>query len=312
MTKDLPAFSCDDRDPSLRSGRDVGTKGLWYMALASVLFSLMGTCIFWAGTLEPGISILGLSFVRLFVNLVLVFSFAVVTRSLIEFTHYTNWSLWLRGFFGSLSLMMSFSSIIMIGIGESSFLLTANAVFVALLAPFFLKQKSSWLTWVAVIGSFIGLYFMFEPRLTDAHPGGRALALGAGFFASLAFLSMARAGQKNSPHAVVFYFCVIGTVMHLLLMPFFDVTWPQDMKTWAVVLAAGVFATFAQYFMTQAYQMTPAALNAVVGYLTPVMNLALGVVFFATVPDARSLLGAVIVLTFGIILPFAHVRRHRC
>ena len=68
-----------------------------------------------------------------------------------------------------------------------------------------------------------------------------------------------------------------------------------------------VVASVAQYFLTAAYQQAPAALNAAVSYVTPVLNLGWSVWFFGRHPDGTALAGACMVLICGVALPVISV-----
>jgi S-adenosylmethionine uptake transporter len=56
--------------------------------------------------------------------------------------------------------------------------------------------------------------------------------------------------------------------------------------------------------MTRAYQMAPAALVSAVGYLVPVLSLFWGISFFNQLPGPNALLGALLIVLFGVLLPF--------
>lgn len=288
-------------------------KGLLCMVASCLLFSMMGVCVYAAQIREPEVSSLVTSFIRIIVNLVILIVWAGVKGVGPEPFFWRELlgdrrpSLWWRGVFGSIALISSFASIKAIGIGESSFLHASNGVFVALMAPFFLRQKNSKKVWIAIFGAIVGLFFLFEPRLTDAMPYGRALALTAGLFSSLAYIMIARAGRSNSPNCVIFYFCVTAFVVHCVLFFFIDTAWPKDKITMLLMGGMGVLGSLAQVFLTMSYQRSPAALNSAVSYLQPVLNMFAGMLFFTMIPDTKAFIGAGIVLIFGVALPFVRM-----
>lgn len=267
----------------------------------------MGACVYRVQLDEPQASPLTMSLIRVAVNLLFVVAIAWSTGKLSLITGDGRVSLWLRGFFGSTALILSFYSIRAIGIGESSFLHSSNGIFVALLSPVLLKQKNSTRAWLAILGAIVGLYLLLQPRFTDDHPYGRWLALGSGFLAALAYLMIARAGRSNSAASVVFYFCVVGLMVHAVCMLILPVTWPEQSASYLWLLGAGLSASFAQEFLTRAYQTAPAALNAAVSYAIPVLNMALSVLLFHVVPDTQAWVGAFVVLLAGVALPFLRI-----
>jgi S-adenosylmethionine uptake transporter len=155
----------------------------------------------------------------------------------------------------------------------------------------------------------IGLFLLFEPRLIDEHPFGRGLSLASGFFSAMAYIMVARGGKANPPHVVIFYFCIVSALVHLLIFAVDWPQWPDQFMTWGYLVSAGVLATLGQHFLTRAYQNAPAALNAAVSYIGPVVSMAANVAFFGLRPDGRAWGGAAIVLVCGVALPFVRPQR---
>lgn len=268
----------------------------------------MAACVNWAHILDPNLSSLAASFVRISVNLSFLLMVAWRSGDLMGLWGDLRPSLWLRGLFGSLSLVTSFAAIKAIGMGESAFLHASNGVFVALLSPILLRQKNSPRTWLAIGGSLVGLYLLYQPRFDDAHPWGRALALTSGFLAALAYLMIAFAGRSNRPTTVVFYLCLAGIVVHAVLLPIYKVSWPQSTGVWLLLFAAGTVASAAQIFLTKSYQAGRAASNAAASYLLPVLNLIVSVTLFANAPDLWGWVGALVVVVCGLWLPLRATR----
>lgn len=288
------------------------------MVLASVFFSFMGAMINHAQLNEPDSAPLVASFIRLVVNMAVVIAVAWHAGRLSGLAGDMRLSLWGRGFFGALSLIFVVYAIRAIGVGETSFLHASNSVFIAALGPLVLRQSNAWWTWFAIAGAVTGLVLMLEPRFLDHNPHGRVVALLSGLWAALAYLMIARAGRSNSSNTVIFYLCAVGGFMHAVIFlaagagyEIVPVNWPVEPVTWAWLAGAGVMASIAQYFLTAAYQTAPAALNAAVSYLTPVLNLGWSALAFARPPDKQALAGATLILLCGVALPVAGVSAKR-
>ena len=284
--------------------RPAQLRGLASMIVASLMFSLMNACVYAIGLCEPRLPSAVVSFVRILINLLILLVPALLAGGGLRLSGDFRLSLWLRGLFGSLALMLSFASIQMIGPGESAFLAASSGIFVALLGPVVLRQKNSPRVWIAILGAFVGLALLFEPRLAGGDLLGRALALGTGLLAALAYLMVAKAGRSNSTASVIFYFCLIGVAIHLVYFGVFGYRWPVSGDVWVLLLAGGVSASIAQFYMTLAYQSAPAAMVSAVSFLSPVLSLAWGVAWFAKTPDGKALAGCALVLLFGVMLPF--------
>ncbi len=274
------------------------------MLLACLLFSSMNTSVYAIRYFEADIPATMISFVRIMSNLLIVIAPAIMAGRLTTLFGDRRPSLWLRGLFGTLALMLSFTSITRIGPGESAFLTASSGVFVALLGPLVLGQKNSWLMWLAIIGSFAGVMLLFKPDAHSVDLLGRAMALLSGLLSALAYLMVARAGRSNSPQSVIFYFCLVALLVHLAYFAGYGFRLPQRPETWGLLLLTGLLGSGAQLCMTRAYQMAPAALVSAVGYLAPVLSLAWGIALFAQLPGPNALLGALLILLFGVLLPF--------
>jgi S-adenosylmethionine uptake transporter len=277
------------------------------MVTASVLFAAMGAFVYQVKIWDPSASPLTASFVRVVVNLFFVIILASTKglgRGALDLFGDMRGSLWARGFFGALSVMSLFTAIHMIGLGEASFLHSFNAVWIAALSPFVLGQPHTKLGWGAITLGLVGLYLMFQPEFGDAGFLGRSVALASGAFAGTAYMMIARAGRSNPSLTVVFYFCLVATLMHLVWFYVHKFVWPVDSRSWLLLIAAGLFASVAQIFMTKAYQIAPAAIVSAASYTTPVFNLIVGIAVFETMPNSRGLAGAALVLMAGVALPF--------
>ncbi|MCQ8104464.1 DMT family transporter [Methylomonas sp. SURF-2] len=300
MSKTNTAASKQKANPSSFHGK----KGLTDMLLASVLFSLMNACVYAVRFYDNEMPASMVSFVRVLSNLLLLILPALYCRNLVSLYGDRRPSLWLRGLFGSTALMLSFAAISRIGPGESAFLTATSGVFVVLLGPWVLGQKNTWLVWLAILGSFAGAALLFKPDGHGMDLMGRAMALISGFLSALAYLMVARAGRSNAPRSVIFYFCVVAVLLHVLYFAKFGFQLPYKPKIWGLLLLIGVLGSGAQFCMTRAYQAAPAALVSAVAYLAPVLSLVWGFAFFAQWPGQNALVGSLLILIFGVVLPF--------
>lgn len=274
------------------------------MLAACLLFSMMNTSVYAISRAEPGISAVLISFIRVFINWLLLVIPALCRHNLAGLFGDRSTSLWLRGLFGASALMLSFSAIARIGPGETAFMGASSGVFVVLLSPWVLGQKNSLWTWLAVLGSFVGVSLLFKSDSSHGDLLGRAMALSAGFLAALAYLMVARAGRNNSTQTVVFYFCLVALLLHLGYFALHEYRLPAGLSVWGLLLFTGLTGSAAQYAMTRAYQAAPAAMVSAIGYLAPVLSLLWGVLLFSQTPSMAAITGSTLILLFGVLLPF--------
>jgi S-adenosylmethionine uptake transporter len=288
---------------------NLSLRGLSYMLLACVLFAVMATCVYAASLTQPPVVAAMVSFIRLSVNLSFLVIPAIWERDLGGLFGDLRASLWLRGLFGGVSLILSFSSIQSIGPGESTFLSASSGIFVAALSPWLLAQRNAIGDWLAITGAVGGLYLLVHPQAEVMNLAGRLMGLGAGFLAALAYLMIARAGRSNQPRTIVFYFCLVGLMVHGLWFASLGFQLPVGREPWLWTLAAGAAGSIAQIYLTRAYQLAPATLVSAVGYSSSVMSLLLGVVLFDKSPGPDAMAGCALILACGVALPFSSVRR---
>jgi S-adenosylmethionine uptake transporter len=291
-------------------------KGIIYMIAASLLFAVMNLLVFLTKSWDSEESSLVASFIRVFVNLLIVIVMAKWgwgTRSppigVRKLFGDSRWSLWLRGVFGTMSVIAVFYAVHEVGVSTAGFLNASNAIWVGTLGPMILGQKNTRLGWVAIGGGLVGLYFLYQPNFVDEEFYGRTVGLASGLFGACAYLMVSKAGRSNHPLTVVFYFTLVASLTHLAWFAVSAPTWPKSMASFGVLILAGISATFAQVFMTKAYQETPAAIVAAVSYIGPVFAAVMGALFFGDILNLRSYLGALLVIICGVALPYMTLTR---
>jgi S-adenosylmethionine uptake transporter len=104
---------------------------------------------------------------------------------------------------------------------------------------------------------------------------------------------------------VVFYFCLVALLLHGGYFALYDYQLPSNPNTWLLLLLTGITGSAAQYAMTRAYQLSPAALVSAVGYFSPVLSLLWGAILFAQIPNQSAIIGSALILLFGVLLPFS-------
>jgi S-adenosylmethionine uptake transporter len=279
------------------------------MLLACALFAVMATLVYAASQTQPPVAAAMVSFIRVSVNFLVLVIPAMAMGNWRGLFGDLRASLWLRGLFGGISLILSFASIQRIGPGESSFLTATSGIFVAALGPWVLSQRNSPRDWLAILGALVGLALLLRPRADLSDISGRWMGLASGLLAALAYLMIARAGRSNSPRTVVFYFSLVALLVHGVWFAGWGFQLPEGRVAWSCVLAAGVAGTAAQYCLTRAYQLAPAVLVSAVGYSAPVMTMGLGMALFGKAPDALALAGCGLILMAGVALPFLAMHR---
>jgi len=280
-------------------------EGIWYMLSANLFFSFMTVSVYGVKILDPSVSPFVVSFVRVIVNfLVILLPVIVFGKRKLLFGD-RRASLWFRGLFGGIALMLFFYSIQTLGPSESTFIQSANGIFIVLLCPLVLSERFSVRALLAVLGAVLGLYILFDPSFSGGRTIGQIMALVSGVFAALSALMVAKSGKSNSYVTVVFYFCFVAVFVHLAYFAVAgDVVIPKGYLVWVAMIGVGIFSSAAQLLMTKAYQIAPASVVVAVGYSGPVLNTVWGIVLFGQMLTIRAMVGCFIILLCGVFLPF--------
>lgn len=292
-------------------------QGLAAAAAGAFSFALTGILLNLSHRWDPTHSIGVDALFRVFVNLAILFlpwtHLMLAPRSTEPFKRRIagdlKWDLWLWGFLGGLTLFAFYASIVRIGISEAAFLQCSQGIFIAMLSPKIAKQSVPTLTWMAILGSCLGMALLFRPQ-EGAEPDlvGRALALFAGLTAGLAYLVLARIGRRVSAIAISFYWSIAGALVIFVLSWVQPMQMPSGWQSFTIIAFAAVIATVGQLLTTLAYQKSPAAQVAAITYLVPVFGLLLEISFLGRSPSLVSWIGAIMIVCCGAFLPFLRPR----
>lgn len=266
-----------------------------------VAFSWMSLCIGAAHRVEPGLSTMVASAVRAVVNLAVLV--VIAKGSLRALFGDGRPALWVRGITGAVALLTFFGSLSTLDVGEASFLNQTSAVWVAILAPVLLGERTRAWTWVAITGSLIGMALLAHPRPEAGDFTARLLGLASGLSASGAYLAIRRAGTTNTPLTIIFYFTLLSTIAATTWVLIAGAPLPEKPLTWVCLVGSGVAATFGQMAMTRAYQIAPAAPMAATSAASPLLTTVLGWALLQQTPDQTGMIGMVLLLICAVALP---------
>lgn len=271
------------------------------MLAGSALFAAMATFVAFAHRADPGLSTFTASAARSLVNLVALL--ALQWRAPRRLLGDGRPALWARGVLGGVALMTYFAAIRDLSVGEAAFLNQTSAVWVALLAPWLLGQRTGSAAWVAILGSLAGVLLLAHPRPDGVDALGRALGLLSGLAAAGAYVSVNKAATSNPPVAIVFWFTLVGSVVATALALATGAGWPNGEAALHLV-GAGLAATGGQLLMTAAYRDGHAPSVAAAGAASPLLTALLGWALLAQAPDGRARVGMAVLVVCSAVLPF--------
>lgn len=277
--------------------------GPLYMLVSCLFFSVMSLCVAEANLADPSLGPGVASFVRALINgLVLLLMTGGDWRGLFGDARP---ALWVRGIAGTAALLTFFAAVPIIGLGEATFLNQSSAFWVAVLAPWVLKERTSPWVWAAVGLALLGLALLLEPG--GGSLTGRVLGGVSGVGAAMAYLAIRSTKGGVRTVTTVWWFAFVGAVVSGVLSIWEP--WPAWGPVWAYLLGAGLFATLGQLTMTRAYEIAPAAPVAATGAASPLFAALWGWLFLSQEPSARGMLGMGALALAAVVLPFLGAAR---
>lgn len=206
-----------------------------------------------------------------------------------------------RALFGNLSMYCTFGALALLPLAEVASLSYTMPLFSAALSVPLLGERMHWVRWLSIVVGFAGTLVVIHP--TDQALGaGGALAVLASLFYALAVITTKPLAAAEGHFSVLFYNVSFGVVFAVFLLP---LGWkpPQsvDMLAFTVI---GVAGACGQYFITRAAALTPVSVFTILGYTSLLWATAFGYAFLGEVPQATTLIGAVIILASCAVMVF--------
>ena len=179
-------------------------------------------------------------------------------------------------------------------------------IFVALMAPVFLKEKIVKTTWIAIIISSIGLWLILgaptpHEWLTTGENERNGIIAGAS--SGIAYAAIILILRKISPHyPSLFITCIQNSLIALMLFPFM-LTMPFPVSALPYLLVLGVIhSTIASFLYVQGFKSVKANEAAILGYFEPVGAIILAFVILHELPGIIALAGGLLILLSGFLV----------
>ena len=207
----------------------------------------------------------------------------------------------LRCVVGLIAMILYFTALGRIPIGQAVTLQYTGPLFVALLSGRILAERVSASVASLVLTAFAGIVLIVSPEVGTVDPNA-LLALGSGFFAALAYMYVRELRKTDSPATVIFWFAafsVVGSIVQSA--PHIS---ELDSNTIAALIGIGIGAGGGQVGITMAYHKANAAWVSAFSYLTVLVATFYGFSLFGETLSLADWLGGALVVGSGIALVF--------
>lgn len=213
-----------------------------------------------------------------------------------------------RGLIGACGMGFGFSSLAYLPLPDVTAIGFAAPLMTVILAALLLGERLRIYRMSAVLLGLVGVAIILSPRLSifngetmnSAAQIGIILVLMSAMFRALAQIHMRKMVKTEETSAIVFYFSMTTTVLSLFTLPFGWVV--PDWDVILMLVSAGLLGGVAQIFITSAYRYADAAVIAPFDYVSILIAMIIGFVFFGDVPTAQMLIGSGIVILSGVLI----------
>lgn len=276
-----------------------GNRGVLAMAVGCVFGSLCAAFFFHAFLLEPTVSPIAATFLRITMNFWLI---AVLWGRLQRMPWRTSNArvYWVWGGFGALCVVTYFCSVKLVGAGLASVLFSSFGLFAMTLSFLFFGVRSPRASGTVAV-STLGFGLMVQPHFSTGNLEGVLLGLASGLFGAFAFLTVGRLGTALAPEKALVYWTAVCLPVTALMVLAPGTQWPQAPATWVWFGIGGIFAGLSQYFMAKAYGLGPTDRVSAVSYLGPALSIAIDRLAFARHFELRELVGIAMILAVGVV-----------
>lgn len=201
----------------------------------------------------------------------------------------------LRGFLGSLSLILYFKSLLLIDYATASLLCYTSPLFTAFFAAVFLKEAPSRRTLVGLPLAFLGVVCVVQPSGAGGNWLGPAYALLSGISAGGAYVSVRSLVATVQPALIVAVFMWVAVALSLPLVAGQYVA--PTTAEWAGLGLVALLATLGQLAMTLGYARYPAAQASTMNLSMVVFAALLGWLFMHEALGPLKVLGLTLTLS---------------
>ncbi|WP_433937547.1 DMT family transporter [Sorangium cellulosum] len=286
------------------------TAGVLWMILAQALFAVMNVLSRLSSESAPWPEVAAS---RALVGAATALGVALVRHAPLSMERGDRRLTWARSLCGTGAMLCVFYTLgsPQIALGDAVTLGATSPIFVAILAPRMLGERSSRGLWIAILLAFAGVALIAAPRLAIAGDTALVATLGAVFsaFAMIWLRRIGASGTRASPESVALHFSLVASAAMIALS--IPVWRTPDALGLALLIGTGLAGGLAQLAMTRAYALDNAARIGAIGYVGVALSHVLAAAWLGDVPSARQVLGAALVMAAGLWLASQALRDAR-
>lgn len=280
----------DGKSESLENPRDANTRaGIGWLLMDMALVSGGMTALVKAqGVTYPAFQLV---FIRAMIGLLFILPLIWRHRMEMVRVHYP-WRNIFRICCNAIALTSNFIAITLLPLATVNAVGFSRPLVTMAMAVAILGEKVSRYRWAGACLAFVGVLIVIGPG-GAAFNAGVLVVLVSVVFGALAVIQTRALRQENTTVMMVFYTVGLAVITAVPAIWTWKPVAPLD---WGPLLVIGLLAQLGQYCFLRAYRIADASVLAPVGYLSILFVTAVGYFLFDEVPEARVVVGIVIIL----------------
>ncbi|TAH32336.1 MAG: DMT family transporter [Alphaproteobacteria bacterium] len=266
------------------------TRSILWNLLSGVLFSVMSTLVKYTGQQLPSIEVV---FGRSIFGLLFIFPFILYFGPKQVFVT-DRWKLQLvRCLIGTLAMTCTFYSLAKLPMVDVTAINFSKPIYILLIAAIFLRERVRPIQFILTIIGFIGILVILRPA-PETFDANYLIAVFAAVLVAFAITIVKELTDSETPFSVLAWFSLLSTAISLPLAIYF---WQEPTpRQWIELVSTGFVGIIAQFCVIRSYALAPASYLAPLGYINIFYTGFFGFMVFGHVPDAPSIIGAVIIM----------------
>ena len=228
--------------------------------------------------------------------LMLIFVLPILLKSYPESLKTKRPGLHLLRLTGALAaLTLSFTALANLPLATAISFSFTKTLFVTIIAATFLGELVGWRRVLAIAAGFIGMLIILRPEPGSAINSFALLAIAASIGAAIAVTSVRALTSTESTVTLVSYQAIFIGLLVAIPAAF---TWQTpDLKGMIILVAIGLTSFIAQWLGVLSYRAGEVSVVTGMEYTKLIYASLIGIVIFAEWPDAKTLVGATIIIS---------------
>jgi drug/metabolite transporter (DMT)-like permease len=210
-----------------------------------------------------------------------------------------RWSLHIvRGLLSVVTLWFFVYSVSLLSLADAYAIFMSAPLLITALSVPMLGEHVGWRRWSAVLVGLLGVIIVLKPSGSGLITLGGLAALASAVGYALSAITIRMMSRTDPGPAIIFWALLLVT---LISGAFCFPRWvPLLREHWWWIVGLGLTGALGQYFITQAFRLAAPPVVAPLEYTALMWGMAFDWLLWLTVPSARMLLGASIIVGSGL------------